>query len=344
MAMVPVSVRAESQKQEFTNRVTSILADLATDEEDAVDRLMRIHQAMKAAKRMQKAIPANLLQDWTQVTTPALAAQAARIVARTRVMDRLNPPFNVVISNVPGPRESLYLAGAELQTYYPVSAVAEGQGLNITVQSYRDHLDFGLIACRELVPDVWRFEALFREALEELGERVPVPKREERTATKRKERTPKREERATRRRRSGGTMSILDRYQAYAEAFEQSYEDDDWSRIADYFTENAVYEGEPDARGRDAVLAKLQGGVDAFDRKMDSRTPDFQTPTVDGDTLTMRWTVTYTKAGCPDLVISGVETAVFEDDRIALLRDSFDPEAQKALGEWMAEHGAKLQR
>jgi len=117
---------------------------------------------------MQQAVPANLLQDWTQVNTPALAAQAARIVARTKVMDRLNPPFSVVISNVPGPREPLYLAGARLETYYPVSAVAEGQGLNITVQSYRDHLDFGLIACRELVPDIWRFADLFAEALEEL--------------------------------------------------------------------------------------------------------------------------------------------------------------------------------
>ena len=137
-------------------------------------------------------------------------------------------------------------------------------------------------------------------------------------------------------------MSILERYQAYAAAFEESYVDDDWSRIEPYFTENAVYEGDPDANGRDAVLAKLKGGVDAFDRKMDSREPDFQTPTVDGDTLIMKWTVTYTKAGKPDLVISGVETAVFEGDRIARLRDDFDPEATQRMGEWMAEHGASL--
>ena len=138
-------------------------------------------------------------------------------------------------------------------------------------------------------------------------------------------------------------MSILDRYQAYADAFEVSYEDDDWSRIEPYFTEDAVYEGEPeDAQGRDAVLAKLKGGVDGFDRNMDSRTPDFNTPTVDGDTLRMTWSVTYTKAGAPDLVISGVETAVFEGDRIARLRDDFDPAAEKAMGEWMAEHAAKL--
>ena len=139
-------------------------------------------------------------------------------------------------------------------------------------------------------------------------------------------------------------MSIEDRYQAYADAFEESYEDDDWSRIGEFFTADAVYEGDPeDARGREAVLVKLKGGVDAFDRRMDSRTPDFQAPSVEGDTLTMKWTVTYTKAGCPDLAISGVETAIFEGDRIKLLRDTFDPDAQKAMGEWMTAHGAKLQ-
>lgn len=138
-------------------------------------------------------------------------------------------------------------------------------------------------------------------------------------------------------------MSIVDRYRAYANAFEESYADDDWSRLEAYFTEDAVYEGDPDARGRDAVLAKLRGGVDNFDRRMDSRTPDFQTPTVDGNTLTMNWTVRYTKAGAPDLAISGVETAVFEGDRIALLRDTFDPEAEKGMGQWMAAHGASLQ-
>lgn len=138
-------------------------------------------------------------------------------------------------------------------------------------------------------------------------------------------------------------MGIVDRYQAYADAFEESYEDDDWSRIEPYFTEDSVYEGDPeDARGRDAVLAKLRGGVDGFDRKFDIRSPDFQTPSVDGDRLTMKWTVTYTKKGLPDLVIFGLETAVFEGDRIARLRDDFDPAAQKAMAEWMSEHGASL--
>lgn len=137
-------------------------------------------------------------------------------------------------------------------------------------------------------------------------------------------------------------MTILDRYLAYADAFEESLRDDDWSRLEGYFTSGAIYEGEPAARGRAAVLAKLKAGVDGFDRKMDSRTPDFARPTVKGNTLTMKWSVSYTKKGLPDLVISGTETAEFDGDRIALLRDDFDPGVQKAMGEWMARHAKAL--
>ena len=69
---------------------------------------------------------------------------------------------------VPGPRQSLYCGGVELLAYHPISAIGEGQGLNVTVMSYRDHLDYGVIACRERVPDAWRFKHLFGEGLEEL--------------------------------------------------------------------------------------------------------------------------------------------------------------------------------
>jgi WS/DGAT/MGAT family acyltransferase len=167
-AMVPVSVRTAEQKNDYTNRVTSIIAEIATDEKDPVTRLHRIHEAMINAKRMQQATPATMMQDWTEFAMPALLAQAARIAARTKILDRLNPPFNVIISNVPGPREALYLGGAEMLDYYPVSALSDGQGLNVTLISYRDRLDFGLIGCRALVPDIWDFEAHFEESLAEL--------------------------------------------------------------------------------------------------------------------------------------------------------------------------------
>jgi len=137
-------------------------------------------------------------------------------------------------------------------------------------------------------------------------------------------------------------MNILDRYRAYAKAFEETYVDDDWSRIEPFFTEDASYESDDVTRGRDAVLAKLKDSVNAFDRRMDRRVPDFDPPTADDITITMRWTATYSKAGLPDLVISGIEIAEFTGDRIARLRDSLDPEAQKKMEQWMAAHGGAL--
>jgi hypothetical protein len=73
-----------------------------------------------------------------------------------------------VISNVPGPREALYLAGARMEAIFPVSVVLDGVGLNMTVMSYRDHLDFGIIADQGQIPDAWPFMDHLRDALEEL--------------------------------------------------------------------------------------------------------------------------------------------------------------------------------
>ena len=114
------------------------------------------------------AIPADALQDFTQFAPPAIAARAMRMYSRLRVADRMNPPFNLIISNVPGPNEPLYAAGARLEHFYPVSALADGQGLNITVQSYNGNLDFGFIADRDLVPDVWIMTDLMHESMDEL--------------------------------------------------------------------------------------------------------------------------------------------------------------------------------
>jgi len=91
-----------------------------------------------------------------------------RMYSRLRIADRMNPPFNLVISNVPGPQVPLYSAGAELQHFYPVSTLIDGQGLNITVQSYNGNLDFGFISCRELVPDLWVLVDLLHETVDEL--------------------------------------------------------------------------------------------------------------------------------------------------------------------------------
>ncbi len=153
VAAVPVSVRTEDQVGTGGNRVSTLMAALPTNLDDPVARLKAAHEAMRAAKEQHGALPAELLADVTQFAMPALAGQAARLSARLRLVERINP-FNLIISNVPGPNVPLYYAGAKLMAYYPLSAIAEGQGLNITVMSYGGGLHFGLIADRDLVPDL----------------------------------------------------------------------------------------------------------------------------------------------------------------------------------------------
>ena len=147
---------------------SGLLSSLATDEPDPVKRLRLVQQSMNAAKGSFAAIPAETLQDYTQFAPPAIAARAMRMYSRLRIADRMNPPFNVMISNVPGPAEPLYSAGARLEHFYPVSMIIDGQGLNMTVQSYNGNLDFGFIACRELVPDLWSLVDFLHESLHEL--------------------------------------------------------------------------------------------------------------------------------------------------------------------------------
>ena len=153
ISAVPVSVRTDEQQGTLGNRVSMMFAPLPTHLADPEARLRAAHEAMRAAKEQHGALPADLLADVTQFAMPALAGQAARLSARLRLLERVNP-FNLIISNVPGPAVPLYYAGAQLLAYYPLSAIVDGQGLNITVMSYGGALHFGLIADRDLVPDL----------------------------------------------------------------------------------------------------------------------------------------------------------------------------------------------
>jgi WS/DGAT/MGAT family acyltransferase len=168
VAMVPVSVRSGMEDDSFQNRVSALFSDLATNEADPVKRLRRVQQAMTAAKDQFAAIPAEALQDFTQFAPPAVAARAMRMYSRLKIADRMNPPFNLVISNVPGPQVPLYSAGAKLQHFYPVSTLVDGQGLNMTVQSYNGNLDFGFVSDRDLVPDLWVMTDLLHDEMADL--------------------------------------------------------------------------------------------------------------------------------------------------------------------------------
>ncbi|MDX6729093.1 MAG: diacylglycerol O-acyltransferase / wax synthase [Baekduia sp.] len=166
IAMVPVSVRAPHERQAFGNRISAMIVPIPTDVADPRMRLLRAHELLASAKANHAALPASLLTDATSFIPPAVAALAARTTVE--LLGRTRPPLNLVISNVPGPRDPLFCAGAKLEAMYPVSAVVDGVGLNMTVMSYRDHLDFGIVTDRDQIPDAWPFIEHLGSALDDL--------------------------------------------------------------------------------------------------------------------------------------------------------------------------------
>jgi WS/DGAT/MGAT family acyltransferase len=155
VALIPISVRTEGGDGNLQSRVAGTVVKIATHEEDPAARLAEVHEALADAREVHDAIPTtDVVRTFPDFSTPAVAAQASRMVASLRVADRDHPPFNLTISNVVGPPEPLYTAGAALKALIPALPVSEGIGLSITVVSYCDRLDFCLVSCRELVPDL----------------------------------------------------------------------------------------------------------------------------------------------------------------------------------------------
>jgi diacylglycerol O-acyltransferase / wax synthase len=167
IAMIPVSIRDPASKGSLGNKVSAMLAALPTNIAEPAQRLEVVHAATKLAKAQQAAIPQGLVDQISNFAPPALTARAARVVFATGLLHRL-PPFNLCISNIPGPNLPVYLCGAKLLAHYPVSVITDGQGLNITVVGYLGQLHFGLVCCRELVPDIDALAGYLSDELEVL--------------------------------------------------------------------------------------------------------------------------------------------------------------------------------
>jgi WS/DGAT/MGAT family acyltransferase len=173
VAQIPVSVRTEDQIGTYGNRIMLMSAPLFTDEPDPVRRLHRTHEALGDMKQRHRALPADLLADANHFIPPAVFSRAARLTFALATSRPGHPIWNLVISNVPGPQFPLYCAGARLVANYPVSVITDGMGLNITVMSYCGHLDFGIVADREQMPDVALLMDWLDEALDELLATAP---------------------------------------------------------------------------------------------------------------------------------------------------------------------------
>ena len=164
-ALVPVSVR-QGDDVESPLAISYIVADLGTRHEDPADRLEAIVESTRAGKRMLSELTAR------EASLYAALIQAPLFVANLMGVADWFPPVSTVISNIPGPRKKLYWNGAPLLSSYPASAVFHGFALNITFISYDDKLDFGIMACRQTVPDVQHLVDYLEQSLAELEDIV----------------------------------------------------------------------------------------------------------------------------------------------------------------------------
>jgi WS/DGAT/MGAT family acyltransferase len=168
IAVVPVSVRTDEERGSQGNKVSAMFTSLATDVEDPAERLDAIVASTQGAKEDHNAIGARTLTDWAEWAAPRTFGLAARLYSSMGLANSHRPIHNLVISNVPGPPFPLYMAGAELVAAYPMGPIMDGAGLNITVLSYRDHLDIGFLGDRDLVPDMWDLAGAVQPAFDEL--------------------------------------------------------------------------------------------------------------------------------------------------------------------------------
>ncbi|MFL6161786.1 MAG: WS/DGAT/MGAT family O-acyltransferase [Jatrophihabitantaceae bacterium] len=147
IAMVPVALKARDRQRESGNAVGAVMCNLATDLADPADRLSTIRTSMLGGKQALASMSPLQIVAMTGLGMSPLVLQGM-----PGYTELFRPPFNIIISNVPGPRSSLYLNGAQLDGLYPLSIPYHSQALNITCTSYASKLGFGLTGCRRTVP------------------------------------------------------------------------------------------------------------------------------------------------------------------------------------------------
>jgi WS/DGAT/MGAT family acyltransferase len=153
-AMCPISVRAEGDKSTSGNQVAAMMVALRTDIDDAAARLRAVHSGTKAAKELTNAIGAETMTEMGKVIPAAIAALAGRLSAAMAIAnERTSPPYNTVVTNVPGPQVPLYMAGARAVAMYGFGMVHDNMGLMNVVNSYCGKIALSIASCRDMMPD-----------------------------------------------------------------------------------------------------------------------------------------------------------------------------------------------
>jgi diacylglycerol O-acyltransferase len=168
VAQMPISLRDKSDTT-TSNKIAISLVELAYSGEHPLDRLMTIKESCIKLKN-----EARLLTD-EALTSYTMASQGLAVISELLKLDAVLPPMgNVLISNVPGPRESLYMMGAKMDNCTPISVLPPGMSLNITLYSYVDSINIGLISCRSALPDLTNLASYIEAAFLELENEVLV--------------------------------------------------------------------------------------------------------------------------------------------------------------------------
>jgi WS/DGAT/MGAT family acyltransferase len=172
VAMVPVSTRTDEEKNAMGNQVSAMYVQLATDLENPIKRLEKIHLNTVIGKLYQDAIDAKSLMGYAELIPFGLAGVAARFYSRAAIAKRHNPFFNVVITNVPGPQIPLYLAGHKLIVSMGTAPIFDGMGLIMPICSYNGTISISPTSAVNLMPDLDNFTRYIRESANELEEAV----------------------------------------------------------------------------------------------------------------------------------------------------------------------------
>ncbi|MGA2519698.1 MAG: wax ester/triacylglycerol synthase family O-acyltransferase [Acidimicrobiales bacterium] len=167
VASVPVSTDPGGTRV-GGNHIDSLYVSIGTDIADPLERLRHVQAVAAASKDIRSTFGNDLLERRADVVPPQLYALAVRAWARTGLADHLRPPVNLVLSNVPGPKERLRVGQAELDAIYSVGPILEGIGLNITAWSYADALHVSVLGCPTSVPDPWAITEALRASLQDM--------------------------------------------------------------------------------------------------------------------------------------------------------------------------------
>lgn len=162
IAQLPVSVRA-ADSESAGNQFGVILCDMATTEESAAECLQVITKSTHKAKTYLASLTSGGLQNLT-----ALIMAPFSISQMLGITSKIKPAFNLLISNVPGPKEALYLNDAKLEAFYPLTLLFQGSAISLVITSYDENLNFSITGCKDIVPDINRMTGYINEAFKEL--------------------------------------------------------------------------------------------------------------------------------------------------------------------------------